>query len=206
MLPGPQSRCGTRPIDTAPMAALPINVSTTRRERFIVAIPPVDRPRTPHSFHHLRAEASESRSFHGFVREWLSRRKNQRHAQTSRSRRASRHPTRYWTCRTPNGSTRNRCYRNCSAMILRHRGRRQTRRIRAAGIRRCFAAATARVRSAGARNCRAASKYRRCCRPQTCPSAIMRHGRNASPEGRAGRAGRRQAPTVCACRIPETAS
>jgi hypothetical protein len=38
-LPGPQSRRGTSPIETAPTAALPINVSTTRRERFMVAIP-----------------------------------------------------------------------------------------------------------------------------------------------------------------------
>jgi hypothetical protein len=38
-LPGPQSRRGTSPIETAPIAALPINVNTTRRERFMVAIP-----------------------------------------------------------------------------------------------------------------------------------------------------------------------
>ena len=30
-----QSRRGVRPIETAPTAALPINVSTTRRERFM---------------------------------------------------------------------------------------------------------------------------------------------------------------------------
>jgi hypothetical protein len=36
--PGPQSNRGDRPIDTAPTAALPINVSTTRRERFMAAI------------------------------------------------------------------------------------------------------------------------------------------------------------------------
>jgi hypothetical protein len=36
--PGPQSNRGDRPIDTAPAAALPINVSTTRRERFMAAI------------------------------------------------------------------------------------------------------------------------------------------------------------------------
>jgi hypothetical protein len=37
-LPGPQPRRGTSPIETAPIAALPINVSTTRRERFMVVI------------------------------------------------------------------------------------------------------------------------------------------------------------------------
>ena len=47
MLPGPQSTRGTRPIDTAPTAALPINVSTTRRERFMVAIPFCDCPERP---------------------------------------------------------------------------------------------------------------------------------------------------------------
>src|SRR5262245_33916367 len=36
--PGPQSNWGDRPIDTAPIVALPINVSTTRRERFMAAI------------------------------------------------------------------------------------------------------------------------------------------------------------------------
>src|SRR6266700_8003922 len=38
LLPGPQSVRGTRPIDTAPTVALPINVSTTRRERFMVEV------------------------------------------------------------------------------------------------------------------------------------------------------------------------
>jgi hypothetical protein len=34
--PGPQSPRGTSPIETAPTAALPIMVKTTRRERFMV--------------------------------------------------------------------------------------------------------------------------------------------------------------------------
>jgi hypothetical protein len=53
-LPGPQSRRGTSPIEAAPIAALPINVSTTRRERFMVVIPVLWRFRSAGSFHHLR--------------------------------------------------------------------------------------------------------------------------------------------------------
>ena len=41
-LPGPQGFCGTKPIETAPTAALPIMVSTTRRERFIGGIPSIE--------------------------------------------------------------------------------------------------------------------------------------------------------------------
>jgi hypothetical protein len=37
MRPGPQSPRGTNPIDTAPTAAEPIMVRTTRRERFMGA-------------------------------------------------------------------------------------------------------------------------------------------------------------------------
>jgi hypothetical protein len=37
--PGPQSVRGTNPIDTAPMAAFPIKVRTTRRERFMMQAP-----------------------------------------------------------------------------------------------------------------------------------------------------------------------
>ena len=37
--PGPQSLRGTKPIDTAPTAAVPIMVRTTRRERFMVRPP-----------------------------------------------------------------------------------------------------------------------------------------------------------------------
>src|SRR5882724_9864586 len=56
MFPGPQSLRGTRPIETAPIAALPINVSTTRRERFMVAILSVATAWTIPSFHHLCAQ------------------------------------------------------------------------------------------------------------------------------------------------------
>ena len=35
-VPGPQSPRRTKPIDTVPMAAVPIMVKTTRRERFMM--------------------------------------------------------------------------------------------------------------------------------------------------------------------------
>jgi hypothetical protein len=58
---------GTRPIDTAPTAAVPINVNTTRRERFM-AISSAWREAVEILRHSRPKRASESASFHGIVR------------------------------------------------------------------------------------------------------------------------------------------
>jgi hypothetical protein len=157
------------------------------------------------SFHHRRSSKQvKAAPLTPSCGENFSRRKNRRHVQRSRSRRASRHPQMDWTCLTQNGWTRSRRNRNRCARTIRCRhGRRRTRKIRAAGIRRYFAVATATPRSADARNGRPASTRNRRCRPQTCPSATTRRGRNASPAALAGRAARQP---VCACRIPAAVS
>ena len=156
------------------------------------------------SFHHRRAPKQvKAAPLTPSCGENFSRRKNRRHVQRSRSRRASRRPKMDWKCLTPNGWMRSRWNRNRCARTIR---RRRTRKIRAAGIRRYFAAATVSPRSADVRNGRPASARNRRCRPQTCPSATTRRGRNASPAALAGRAARQQALTVCACRIPAAVS
>jgi hypothetical protein len=58
---------GVKPIDTAPMAAVPIMVKTTRRERFMVC--PVIFLNDFDSYAFGVNQASESRRFHSFVRQ-----------------------------------------------------------------------------------------------------------------------------------------
>ena len=172
-LPGPQSRRGTRPIDTAPTAALPINVSTTRRERFMVAvlIPPSSRRRP---FYH-RGRSRQARGAQVTPAcggsGMLIRRRSQKRARTSRSRHASRCET--WNPMTSprmNGSRRNRCCKSRCAKQSRHPRRHGcSETIRAADIRRCSATAMAVARSAAVRSSRRASPHRRQCPPRSCP-------------------------------------
>ena len=66
---------GTKPIDTALTAAVPINVNTTRRERFMEP-PALRKGRLTDSAIAAAREASESGSFHGIVqRNCFSRRR-----------------------------------------------------------------------------------------------------------------------------------
>jgi hypothetical protein len=58
---------GAKPIDTAPMAAVPIMVKTTRRERFTVC--PIIFLKELDSFTFGVNQASESRRFHRIVRQ-----------------------------------------------------------------------------------------------------------------------------------------
>src|SRR5258707_10315203 len=69
--PGPQSLRRTRPIDTAPMAVVPIMVKTTRRERFMWRLPSGfgELFLNGHQFPSPEDnDASESKLFHRIVR------------------------------------------------------------------------------------------------------------------------------------------
>jgi hypothetical protein len=168
------------------MAALPINVSTTRRERFMVAILFSDCPErvefpSPHG-----SGASKSAACHGNLREravsFSRRRKNvtQSCVQTSRSHRASPRPSLNRTCPMRHGSTRNRPSRNCCGTSRLHPSRRK--KIPAAGIRHSFEGSPdPPFPEKVAGSSRLASAHRRPRRPRACPSATARRGRNASP-------------------------
>ena len=142
-----------QPHRTAPTAALPINVSTTRRERFMVAILPriVDVPsgaagkRSGHSRHpggQPRQTQAKAGRFHGIV---------QRIAQPPPEKCAAKacanepKPPRCHAARTgirkcprTNGSRRNRRCRSCCATSRRQSRHGRRTKIRAAGIRRCL--------------------------------------------------------------------
>ena len=136
--------------------------------------------------------------------ESISRRRSQRRAQTSRSRRAAPRANRNRMCLTMNGSMRNHCCSSCCARTI----RRWSRRGRcwmmncAAGIRPyCFAGAMATARWVVARNSGSGSAHRRRCRRQMYPSAAAQRGPSASPAAERDAAMPAPRP-VCACQNP----
>jgi hypothetical protein len=156
-------------------------VSTTRRERFTVQ-PPSSEAVGASSLASERA--SETRLFHGIVRDAIPVRKSRTHARDCQSRRASR---RFRLHRTSLPMTDGR-------MTIRHQRssipttcdsrRRSTNRVTTNRVSWSAAApgAPSPVRPSGVlsgRSFRAASAHRRRRRPQACPSAAARHGWNA---------------------------